>query len=300
MAISAKDCAILFFSKKALGLSFQRTLMLGRLNLNASKSDIESCLEKYNSPELTKINDVAWPDEYAEPLFRILGAKNVESIDHSDYEKATIIHDMNLPIDKNFNGKFTCLVDGGTLEHVFNMPIAIKNCMDLLEVGGHFFGVSPANNQMGHGFYQFSPELFYRIFSSENGFEVIKMFVTTTDVKGGWYEVSDPKTVNSRVMLVNDVALNLVVIARKTEDKEAFNMGYPHQSDYQSVWNVASSIKINSPLATENAGMLFYRKYFPKSLKVVIHFIYNLLKVRKVHSVELGTFNPSHFKKVDL
>lgn len=300
MAISAKDCAILFFSKKALNLSFHSTLMLGRLNLNASKSDIKSCLEKYNSPDLTNINDVTWPDKYAEPLFRILGAKNVESIDHSDYEKTTIIHDMNLPIDKSFHAKFTCLVDGGTLEHVFNIPTAIKNCMDLLEVGGHFIGISPANNQMGHGFYQFSPELFFRIFSSENGFEVIKMFVTTTGASGGWYEVSDPKTVNSRVMLLNDLALNLVVIARKIDDKEVFKMGYPQQSDYQSVWNVASSIKINTPLATENATMLFYRKYFPKPLKIALHFIYNLLKVRKVHSEELGTYNANHFKKVDL
>jgi hypothetical protein len=30
--------------------------------------------------------------------------------------------------------------------------------------------VTPANNQMGHGFYQFSPELFFRVFSQENGY----------------------------------------------------------------------------------------------------------------------------------
>ena len=300
MAISTKDCTILFFSKKVLGLSFEKTLMLGRLSLHASKSDIESCIKKYNSPELLQLSQVTWSDGYAEPLFKILGAKSVDSIDNSDYEKATIIHNMNLPMGKSLHSKFTCIVDGGTLEHVFNLPTAIKNCTDFLEVGGHFIGISPANNQMGHGFYQFSPELFYRIFSHENGFEVIKMFVTTTDGKGGWYEVSDPKNVNSRVMLVNDVALNLVVIAKKIEEREVFKMGYPQQSDYQSVWNVASSIKINTPLAKENAVILFYRKYFPKPLKVIVRAMYDFFSVKKAHSIELGTFNASHFKKVDL
>ena len=77
---------------------------------------------------------------------------------------------MNLPIGDDLKRKFSVVIDGGTLEHVFNFPVAIKNCMQMLDVGGHFFVHTMANNFMGHGFYQFSPELFYRVFSPENGF----------------------------------------------------------------------------------------------------------------------------------
>ena len=41
----------------------------------------------------------------------------------------------------------------------------------MLTVGGSIFVNTPANNMMGHGFYQFSPELMYRIFAEANGFD---------------------------------------------------------------------------------------------------------------------------------
>ena len=70
----------------------------------------------------------------------------------------------------HLKNKYTLVIDGGCLEHIFNFPVAIKNCMEMLQEGGHFIGITPANNLMGHGFYQFSPELYFRIFSKENGF----------------------------------------------------------------------------------------------------------------------------------
>ena len=96
--------------------------------------------------------------------------KDTISIDASAYENATMVHDMNLPVGDELKQKFSVVIDGGTLEHVFNFPTAIRNCMEMLKVGGHFFAHTMANNFMGHGFYQFSPELFYRVFSPENGF----------------------------------------------------------------------------------------------------------------------------------
>ena len=107
---------------------------------------------------------------YAEEFLKRLGAKETISIDASAYEGASLVHDMNLPIGDDLKRRFSVVIDGGTLEHVFNFPVAIKNCMQMVDVGGHFFVHTMANNFMGHGFYQFSPELFYRVFSPENGF----------------------------------------------------------------------------------------------------------------------------------
>ncbi len=98
-----------------------------------------------------------------------MGATRIESIDKADYEEATILHDMNQPVPDQLKGSFSLVFESGTLEHVFNFPQSIKNCMEMVRVGGHFVGITIANNLMGHGFYQFSPELYYRVLSPEMG-----------------------------------------------------------------------------------------------------------------------------------
>jgi hypothetical protein len=49
-------------------------------------------------------------------------------------------------------------IDGGTLEYVFNLPMAVGNLMGLVK-GGAAYTQSPCNSLAGHGFYQFSPEI---------------------------------------------------------------------------------------------------------------------------------------------
>ena len=71
--------------------------------------------------------------------------------------------------------QFDFIVDGGTLEHVFNYPIAVSNVKLMLRPGGLFVGINPANNDLGHGLYQFGPDLFWRVSSREGGFDIEKM-----------------------------------------------------------------------------------------------------------------------------
>ena len=116
----------------------------------------------------TKIREI-FEHKYAEKLFMFLGAEIVDSFDYSDYEGATYAWDFNKPIEKLFKGSYTFDIDAGTLEHVFNFPIALKNCMEMTKLGGHFIATPPCNNDMGHGFYQISPELYFAAMSEENG-----------------------------------------------------------------------------------------------------------------------------------
>jgi SAM-dependent methyltransferase len=220
----------------------------------------------------------------------------VYSMDYSSYESATFIHDMNLPFPEEMKGKFSAIVDGGTLEHIFNFPSAIKNCMSALKTGGHFIGITPANNLMGHGFYQFSPELFYRVFSEENGFAVKKMFITSEDdmgTKTKWYEVADPDKVKDRVMLVNQKPLYILVLAQKIQEKEIFSI-VPQQSDYAAVWAIANSLKGDEQNGTLK---LLYQKYVPVRIKTFLRNLYLALSKKSIHSEELGEINPEHFKE---
>lgn len=294
MGITKKDCQLLFYSK-SLGVSFDKTLTLGRLHQYVKKSEVELFMAKYGYA--VSIDKVDFVDEYTEPLFRILGATRIDSLDYSDYEQATIIHDLNQPAPSTLMRNFTCVVDGGTIEHVFNFPVAIKSCMNMLEVGGHYVGITPGNNQMGHGFYQFSPELYYRIFSKENGFEMKKMFVTTSGDEDEWYEVADPVAVHSRVMLVNSRPLTLIIIAKKISEQIVFEKS-PMQSDYSTSWQITQPLNIPSQSNRRDVIKRIYHKMLPGRLRNVIRNVYDLYHIKKEDTENFGTLNPDHFKKV--
>lgn len=93
----------------------------------------------------------------------------VRSLDLSDFEKADIIHDLNKPLPDELKGKFLTVIDSGTLEHVFDVRQGFRNAAELLAPGGRVIHISPANNYMNHGFWQFSPTMLHDYYEA-NGF----------------------------------------------------------------------------------------------------------------------------------
>lgn len=293
MAITKNDCNFLFYIKKKFAVSFDKSLMLGRLNLYVKKDDVASFINKYGG-NVKNVNDVNLESEYSEPLFDILGAKSIDSIDYSDYEKASIIYDLNKPIPNELKNRFSLIVDGGTIEHVFNFPVAIKNCMEALSVGGHYVGITPTNNLMGHGFYQFSPELYYRIFSKENGFKMKEMLIAVNKENGNaeWFKVMDPLEVKSRVGLMNNSALSLTFVAEKIEKKEIFTTT-PQQSDYMSTWDNSASENMQS---TKKRIV----KILPLGIRITLRKLYNVFFEKTSIDESLGEYNTNHFIKVEI
>lgn len=275
--------------------------MLGRLHLYASKEAIALNIAKFGNAA-KRLDQIEFKDEYSEPLFEILGATKVESMDFSGYENATIIHDLNIPVSPEHKNKYTALVDGGTIEHVFNFPIAIKNCMEMLQIGGHYIGITPANNLMGHGLYQFSPELLYNIFREENGFVVKKMVIVSQNTDGNfsdWYEVLDPRKAKTRVLLTNSKQTYIMVVAEKFAVKPIFQKP-PQQSDYEMVWNISESLQQNKAPENESRLKYLYRKFTPRRLKILTHNVYNLFTKEEIVNEDLGKINAEHFKKMDI
>lgn len=103
--------------------------------------------------------DMVQADAFAETMFGALGFTGIESIDISDYEGATHVWDMNRPVPQDWHGRYGFIYDGGTLEHVFNIPQAFANVLNMLKAGGRFVGANPFNGFPSHGMYQFSAEL---------------------------------------------------------------------------------------------------------------------------------------------
>src|SRR5262245_60908089 len=111
---------------------------------------------------------------------------------------------------------------------------------EVMEVG-RLFVHAPANNWCGHGFYQFSPELFYRALSPDNGFEVERMIVHPVGPYGRWYEVADPDRLNSRVEALTFYPLHVLVQAKRISAKPIFARA-PQQSDYTLRWANPTSV----------------------------------------------------------
>lgn len=105
-------------------------------------------------------------------FFRTLGFDKVVRTDVSDYEGADVIFDLNSPsCPDEIKGKCDIVVDGGTIEHVFHLPNALRNIFEFLNVGGRVIHISPSSNHVDHGFYMFSPTLFWDFYTA-NDFEI--------------------------------------------------------------------------------------------------------------------------------
>jgi hypothetical protein len=220
---------------KNVGVDFSETMMVGRQTMYVPPDVTASTLNAIGIPleQTTAILE----GQFAEPLFALLGARQVLSIDVSDYERPTRIHDFNQPLPASLMNQFSVVHDGGTIEHVFNIPQAFKNCMEMVRVGGHFIQVNEANNYMGHGFWQFCPELIYRIFSRENGFQTkaVLLHESTGGSFGRWYKVDDPAAHHCRIELCNQMPTYICTIAQRVADERVF-AHFPQQSDYVEAW----------------------------------------------------------------
>jgi hypothetical protein len=154
--------------------------------------------------------------------------------------------------------------DGGTLEHIFNYPAALKNCMEMVKPGGHLILETPGNNYFGHGFYQFSPELFFSLLDKHNGFSETKIFIQGKFNR--WYEVIPPKITKMRtsVCCTNGAAM-LFVISRKTGDVPSTISAL--QSDYVDTWNKAKSLESVKP---EKFTMDYFKALYYKLIPLKI------------------------------
>jgi len=258
MGITTSSAEFLAQARKD-GMDFGNVLMLGRQGMGVSSERLELILKKYQLwPPVCgaeqfhlRLKNAQWPFEV---FLEILGAREVHSCDVSEFEGASIVHDLNYPIPENFREKFDVVIDGGTLEHVFNFPVAIKNAMELVKQNGRLILFTPSNNYLGHGFYQFSPELFYRIFSEDNGYTVERMIALVDDggfssifgkayffpLNSPWYRVKDPMQIKKRGTLISELPVMLFVEAKRQAVINIFEK-VPQQSDYSVQWSVGKS-----------------------------------------------------------
>jgi SAM-dependent methyltransferase len=244
MGIDIEAARFLLASRQD-GASFQRCATLGRQNYFLGNQETAALLREFGlTPEYCPklFSEKYSRFRYSEAFWEMMGAQEVEIVDASDFEGGahTHVHDLNLPIADHLKERFDAVCDFGTLEHVFNFPIAIRNCLEMVKPGGRFIAQTPANNYFGHGFYQFSPELFFRILTDKNGFQLEIMIAVEYGPRRRWFAVADPESIKARVSLTNSFPVMLFVRARKT-GKLPTVMTAPQQSDCVAMWTQQAS-----------------------------------------------------------
>jgi hypothetical protein len=242
------------------GVNFERTLTLGRQDLIASPILLTRLLKRnglLTDPAALRKEITRWPYR-ADRLFNALGTRELSFMDNTPYEGANVLHDLNDPVPGALHERYDVVVDSGTLEHVFNFPVALKSTMEMVAVGGHAIFLTPTNNMPGHGFYQFSPELYHQALSRENGYRVERMLAIEDELVRAWilgrvpvavqaqrgaYEIPAPPPsteFGERIEFTTTRPTHLFVLASRLENVPVL-VSPPQQAIYRALWDKSAS-----------------------------------------------------------
>jgi len=242
MGLDVNSAQFLIGARKQ-GVQFGHTMMLGRQNFFMPSGLLIDFLKRAGIPT-AGVEEAVKSSPFSEPFFKALGAMQVDSMDNATFEGANCIHDLNQPIPDAWRQQYDAVYDGGTMEHVFNFPTVIRNAMELLKKDGRLFIHTPVNNTSGHGFYQFSPEIFYGVLGPDNGFEMERLIVHRTGPYGRWFQVSNPGVIRDRVELITLTPIMALVQARRIEIKPIFQK-WPQQTLYVDMWKAGEKVQKN-------------------------------------------------------
>lgn len=206
-------------------------LTLGKQDIHISPQQCMEICRHYGIPA-----SPSWFEKGTAHMMQQFGFQSLESLDKSGYEGATLLHDMNLPLPPSLVGrKFDFLFDGGTTEHIFNVPQVFQNAWDLLAVGGVFVSVTVNNNLSGHGLYQFSPEFFEKICSPRYGMQLKGLWLGKIgSTHGSWREIKGSRDYEFK--FGGDDRVYVITIAKKVSDGGMRLLEHPpQQGNYEEV-----------------------------------------------------------------
>jgi hypothetical protein len=229
-----KECA-------SRGVDFSTTCTIGRQGLHISPAERRRIAKAWS---LSTLESASTP-EWSNAIFSAMGCRTLVSLDASPYEGADIIHDMNKPIAEELVGKYSCVIDGGSLEHVFDVKTAWQNALSMVAPGGSYLFITPLNNLAGHGFYQFSPEFIFSMFQPRSGFTVDTLLAAESYPNAPFFHIANPLTLGRRVTLRNAHPVWMYGCCKRlpTETSETLEL---MQSDYLVQWQSSSP---SSPVA---------------------------------------------------
>lgn len=168
--------------------NYSSICMLGKQNVHISKSDLLKISKRYGYEfDESVIRTV--PDNCevfdSVSLFKAYGIEDIVSLDYSDYEGADILFDLNDELPVELCGKYELVLNGGTLEHIYDIARAMDNMNKLVKEGGSIIHISPCAGWVNHGFYSISPTFFQDYYAlNEDIFMLKEIYIEFKRCKG--------------------------------------------------------------------------------------------------------------------
>lgn len=236
-----------------------RVAELGYMVINGNIKHLDSSLKNLSDEFKSSFPDGVYHQSNADkrianPLIFKTLFQQVDVIDNylaaNKETRASIKHDMNLPISASFFNQYDLVVDSGTLEHIFNFPQALMNISNILKVGGIAYHFLPACSWLEHGFCQFSAEAlmsWYKV----NGYDLIHAYYSIQDKDIDYYSDESLNQENFKLLnLLNkntdreefinlknrapNTVIDVVIVAKKVSDVGSFT--YPQQGFWSDAW----------------------------------------------------------------
>lgn len=230
---------------KENGVNDKSLCMIGKQDIHIGWEQLMEIIHNYNFYYNKKIYEEIKNkqpiDSYK--LFEMFGISGeVHAVDFSGYENADIIFDLNNDLPESMREKYDYVINGGTLEHVFDVAKAMHNISDMVKSGGMAVHVVPFGGMANHGFYSFSPT-FFQDYCASNGFEISNLsieFVLENDdiifsqdcriFDGGDCEIN---RYVKKVEQIHEIeCMLLICVAKKCTSKSCC---YPTQGMYKKI-----------------------------------------------------------------
>jgi hypothetical protein len=189
-----------------------------------------------------------YPTLKQESIFHLFfpGISGFSVLDCSDYEGATIVLDLNLPLPVSEERVYDFIYDGSVLDNVFNPAQALINCHQLLAPSGRFVSVNAMNFLPG-AMTSLSCEWFFSFFAQNNYSDVrsiLNALPSSSDVNSynnvfDWFEYSPRFTPTegfdagraSNAVYKHYSTLNVLVVAEK-RDTSSTQLSFPQNLQY--------------------------------------------------------------------
>ena len=123
-----------------------------------------------------------------------------------------------------FQSTLRYIVDGGSLEHIFDAATAFRISSTCAKSAGESCSL-PVNNLNGHGFWQFSSDLIHSLYCGRNGFSDTKVYYASNIDPRTWYEMPVAKP-GVRVELCRS-ANHFASVTRKIVDVAEIEVSQP-------------------------------------------------------------------------
>lgn len=244
---------------KVNGIQEKSLAMMGKQDININFKEFMNTIKNMGIKYDDVMADSIMQSEHIDAFdfFRMFGFGKVSAVDYSEYEGADIVFDLNSDLPDELNESFDYIINGGTLEHVFDIKKAVINMSKMLKCGGIIMHTSPAVGWVNHGFYSISPT-FFQDFYSVNGFEIENMefecmisgndscprtfFSEDLRVFHNLRDMSDYIKVLQQVRDVEKIIL--ITIARRTADTQEFVN--PIQGFYKKMFDSNNKVLLSN------------------------------------------------------